>query len=240
MKKSHVVRIRKNKALLRLPAFALALLAGTALAQSVDQTTLDQALTQEQGMTRSSDGFYEKTVNGTQSYVATSPAGKRTLAAKVTAIRAGVPANSDLAHDLDKVLSSLNSARSGALQAKNQAFNGYCTGYSNPNGPLYVMASAGGGIGGSPYGASAQAINGTSPLIHSSNIANADVYDQEGNTRGTQHTTTYDATQAIASAYSNAGCYSASAAEITCSGYSSSLTAVAYNTRTNPVSCSPQ
>ena len=225
---------------LPLSALLLSLVSGVACAQGPDTTTLDQALTELQGMTRTGNGFYEKHANGTQSYVATSLAGQRELAAKVAAIRAGVPANSDLARDLDKYLARLGSTRGDAPMGKNESFNGYCNGVTNQNGPLYVEALAGGGIGGSPYGASATAINSTSPLINSTNFASGAVYDQEGNTRGEQDTTTYDATAAYASAYSNAGCTATSVAQITCSGYSTDLSAFAYNQRSNPVTCSPQ
>lgn len=229
---------------LRFSALALAFVSCGALAQDTSFVSIDQVLTQEDGLTQISEGLYAKIKGTSESYVAVSPAGQRALLAKLLEIRARASttagstttakAGSNASGAFDDLIATLS-----APQPKNQTVNGTCSGPS-PTGPLYAQALAGGGIGGSAYGASGTAVNndGLSPPLNTTNYVTVQVYDSSGNLLGSQSSTQHGATAAVASTYNNRGCTSNSYATVTCPGYASpSITAVAYNQRTNPQLC---
>jgi hypothetical protein len=220
---------------LRYAALLLAIGASQAFAQAIDPS-VDQALTQEDGLTRISDGFYAKTNGPTESFVATTPAGRAAMQLKLRELRAGLPKKGgDVASDLDSLIASL-----GAPQPKNQEVYGDCTG-PHLTGPLYAQALAGGGIGGGAYGASGQAANSTSPVINTTNFVEATVYDADGNIIAHQATTQHGATTAVASAYqTQRGCTATSLATVTCpSQGTAAITAYTYNQRQYPQVCIP-
>jgi len=216
----------------RYSAILLAIVTSGAFAQSIDPA-VDQALTQEDGLTRVSDGLYSKVKGTTESFVATNPAGHHAMQLKLQEIRAGLSSNSDVASDLDALIASL-----AAPQPKNQEVYGDCDG-PHLTGPLYAQALAGGGIGGGAYGASGQAANSTSPVINTTNFVEATVYDADGNVIAHQATTQFGATTAIASAYqTQRGCTATSLAKVTCPGHATaSITAYTYNQRQYPQVC---
>ncbi|MEO8672357.1 MAG: hypothetical protein ABI411_13660 [Tahibacter sp.] len=226
-----------NKSLFTLPLSALAfsLLSVSAFAQSdnSNKRTLDQVLTQDEGMTQVSEGLYASTAGATESYVAIGQAGHRSLLGLLIEIRSQNGAKKVEADSVPGTLDQMIDTLS-APQPKNQDVYGNCNGW-NLTGPFFASAKAGGGIGGSPYGSSGLAVNndGFSPPLNTLNYVSAMVSDRNGNTLANHDDTKHGTTAAVASAYAGGtGCEALSVARVTCPNQTNAaITAIAYNHR---------
>lgn len=223
----------------RSPLLLVVLVTCAALVQNAPAQSIDDVLTREDGMQRISDGLYARTVGDTESFVAVGAAGHRMLLSKLLEIRSRSlsrhgtrRSDPPVAHAFDELIDRLS-----APNAKNQTVYGTCSGPAS-SGPLYAQALAGGGMGGSPYGASGYAIDNDSPPVNTANYASSIVYDVDGNVLAQQTSTQTAHTAAAASAYNAQGCTADAYATVTCPGHSSpSITAIAHNQRNNPQYC---
>lgn len=191
---------------------------GQTQASPVVASTLDERLTHDEGMTQISDGLYARATQDGESYVAVSPAGHQALVTRLIEIRAGRPTHGEKpgVSLIDELIFTLTQPQ------RNAEDTGDCNGH-NVNGPLFVKALAGGGIGGGDFGASSIAQNndGFSPPLNTTNFASAETIDRNGNITHHQETTTQGPNTSIASAFVTgaAGCDADASARVTCPGH---------------------
>jgi hypothetical protein len=199
----------------KLSLLALAFTAAGASAQSAPQRSLDEVLVYDEGMNQVSDGLYAQVVGTSESYVATSAAGRNALLAKLVALRAKLSGRGDTKGDtpsgrlgfVDSLIAEL-----GRPVPKDQSYPGNCGG---PGLPLLVAATSHYGIN-----ASATASN-SNGAFNTTNYAFAATYDNNDHVTSQQSSTTYGTTTASAAAAASNGstaCDSFGRASITCPG----------------------
>jgi len=193
--------------------------------------SLHDELTRTQGMTEVSEGLYQSTKDDTDTFVAVGSAGNKALLEKLIDMRAAgsdAPFAPNDERSSNYVIDSLIGVL-GTPGGANDIEDGDCNGI-NVNGPFHLEAHAGGIIG-PQYGASAL-VHNPNAAINTTNVAKASLTNRLGNPQGSQTTTTFGTTDAVASKYVTvgAGCIANSSATITCPGASSpAVTAVAFN-----------
>jgi hypothetical protein len=225
----------------RLSLLTLALVSCSALAQDAAKDG-GRFYGEEDSLKLVSDGFYARITDADEAYVATTPAGHRALLQKLVEVRASTPIDrkaAALGYDVPNFFDDLI-ATLGAPAAKNEDVFGDCTG-PDDTGPLRAQALAGGGFAGGTYGASGLASNATTPVVNTTNVVTAAVYDVDHAVLAQQTTTQYGATTAYATAYNAAhGCFANSKSTVTCPGHTSpSITAIGISRRQFPTQCTP-
>lgn len=214
-----------------------ALACGSVVAQSTTRT-LDDVLTQDEGLTQISDGLYAQTTSSGESFVAVNKAGQDALRKKLLELRAkltsGASASKNETASLDVIDKSI--AELSQPQAKNQTVIGDCTGTGGTGQPqLYARALSSGGTTASGY---AVLTSDFSPVTSTTNKASAGTANRTGDETSSQSSTQYGATAASASATAPnmaQACTASAAASVTCPGHSSpSISAFAYSQK--PVS----
>ncbi|MEO6690619.1 MAG: hypothetical protein ABIS07_14985 [Dokdonella sp.] len=225
---------------LRLSLLTLALVSGGALAQDTATRTLDQVLTQDEGMSQVSEGLYAQTTGSSESYVAVNAAGQRALLDKLVQLRAKLAAphvSSGIASreqaSLEVVDKSI--AELSRPQPKN-AVSGDCSGPGGTGSPqLYARALSSGGLSASGY---AVLTSDFSPATPTQNHAYASTQNRLGDDTSSQSSTGVGTTAASASASApngNSACTASASASVTCPGHTSpSISAFAVSQKVIP------
>lgn len=225
---------------LRISLVTLALVSGSALAQSTSTRTLDQMLTQDEGMNQVSDGLYAQTTGGSESYVAVNATGQRALLDRLVQLRAklagqhsGGSGASTEAASLDVVDRSISEL--SQPQPKN-AVGGDCSGPGGTGSPqLYARALSSGGLSASGY---AVLTSDFSPATPTQNRAVASTQNRLGDDTSSQSSTGVATTAASASASApngNTACTATASASVTCPGHTSpSISAFAVSQKVIP------
>lgn len=180
--------------------------------------SLDEVLTQDQGMSLVSEGLYAKTTPGGESYVALGRVGHAAMLEKLLQLRATKSTSHDKSSTssipgaLDTAIADLEAMH---LNAK-QTVNGSCAGPGSPNEPeLRAIANSSGGTTAS---ASAVMINDFGPATYTTNTAAASTENRNGDTTSSQTDVEHMFTQAIATANATGGlaCTATGYASVTC------------------------
>jgi len=192
--------------LLRTSILALSMISGAAMAQS----SLDQVLTEKEGLARVSEGLYADKNGGDASYVATNQAGRDELVAIMTQDRALLEraysadglnrSEQTVLNDLDTSIAELSQPAPKMVSEK----TGNCGATQ-----IYARATANGGTTASGYSV---ASNATGPVAATANFASTVIGSVYKNS---------SAVGAAPASVSDAGpneCYSASYATVTCPG----------------------
>lgn len=202
----------------RTSVLALSMISGAAMAQS----SLDQVLTQKEGLARISDGLYADKKGADASYVATNQAGREALVAIMTQNRAmlergysadGVNRSEQLVlNDLDASIAELSQPASKVTDED----RGSCG-----TTQTYARAISNGGTTASGYSV---ASNATGPVEATSNFASTVVdYAYKNNSAvGAAPASVTDAkpTACFASSYATVGCPGATYPEIAAYAFS--------------------
>ena len=225
---------------LRLSLLTLALVSAGALAQSTATRTLDQVLTQDEGMNQVSDGLYAQNTGSSESYVAINAAGQRALLDRLVQLRtklaaqhaAGGTSSSEQA-SLDVIDKSI--AELGQPQPKNTII-GDCSGPGGTGSPqLYARALSGGGLSASGY---AVLTSDFSPATPTQNSAFASTQNRLGDDTSSQSSTGVGLTAASASASApngNTACTASASASVKCPGHTTpSISAFAVSQKVIP------
>lgn len=180
--------------------------------------SLDEVLTQDQGMTQVSEGLWARTSPASESYVAVGKAGHAALLEKLIELRPkisptqaqiGAAAQPSL---LDQAIGDLDAMH---LDAK-QTVIGSCAGPGSPGEPeLRAIANSSGGTTAS---ASAVMTKDFGPATNTTNFARAETVNRQGVTTSSQSDTEHFFTQASASASApvQMPCSAAAWATVTC------------------------
>jgi hypothetical protein len=180
--------------------------------------SLDEVLTQDEGMMLVSEGLYARTTPGSESYVAVGRAGHATMLEKLLQLRAKMPATqakngAAASSPLEKAIADLDAMH---LNEK-QTVLGSCSGPGAPEAPhLRAIANSSGGLSAS---ASAVMTGDFSPPTYTTNSAAAETQNRNGTTTSSQIDTEHAYTQASASATSPGGpqaCLASGYASVTC------------------------
>ena len=197
---------------------AIAALCGMHAMAQEKARTLDQVLTQDQGMTLVSEGLYARTTPASESYVAVGKAGHAAMLDKLMQLRAKRPqaqtkdGTAAAPSTLDKAIADLDAMH---LNEK-QTVNGSCSGPGASGEPeLHAVANSSGGTSAS---ASAVMVNDFSPYTNTTNTAAASTENRNGNTTSSQTDVEHAFTQATASASATGGqpCTASGYASVTC------------------------
>jgi hypothetical protein len=200
-------------------------------ASSVNARSLDEVLTQDEGLSRISDGLYAHQTANSESYVAVNKAGQQALLDKLRDIKARL-GNSEKASArvVDSAIAELS-----VVEPKNTV-SGDCNGAGGTGQPqLYATASSSGGQTASGY---AVMTSDFSPYTNTTNKANASTERGDGTTTSSQSSTNFAFTPASASATApnpNNACTASASASVTCPGHSSpSISAFAFSQKSIP------
>jgi hypothetical protein len=200
-------------------------------ANSAGARSLDELLTQDEGLSQVSDGLYAHTTANSESYVAVNKAGQQALLDKLRDIKARL-GNSEKASArvVDSAIAELS-----VVEPKNTV-SGDCNGAGGTGQPqLYATASSSGGQTASAY---AVMTSDFSPPTNTTNEACASTERGDGTTTSSQCSTTYAFTPASASATApnpNNACTASASASVTCPGHSSpSISAFAFSQKSIP------
>lgn len=207
----------------RISVLALSMISGAAMAQG----SLDQVLTQKEGLARISDGLYADKQGNDASYVATNQAGRDALVTIMMQDRAmleraysvdGINRSEQAAlNDMDASIAELSQPAAKMSSEK----NGTCG-----TTQIYARATADNGTAASGYSV---ASNASGPVAATANFASTIIGSNYQN-----HSGVGAAPASVSSADPNA-CYSASYATVTCPGKSfPAITAYGFSYRVAP------
>jgi hypothetical protein len=212
-------------------ALSLAIAAGLLGANGGNARSLDEVLTQDEGLSQVSNGLYAHKTANSESYVAVNKAGQQALLDKLRDIKARL-GNSEKAslRVIDSAIAELS-----VVEPKNSV-TGDCNGAGGTGQPqLYATATSSGGQTASGY---AVMTSDFSPPTNTTNEACASTERGDGTTTSSQCSTTYAFTPASASATApnpNNACTASASASVTCPGHSSpSISAFAFSQKSIP------
>jgi hypothetical protein len=203
-----------------LTLLGLALASSAAIAQDTSKYTLDDALTQKEGMTRIDDGLYAQIGDSSESYVATNAHGQRALLNRLQALHDRLAAQKKAGKApslLNRAIADISRSLDAA-QAKREV-TGDCSGPGGTAMPqIYARAVSSGGLNASAYAVRSLDFGPGTPTT---NTASAQTSDTGGTTSSQDSTTVGDvaASASVSVPASRNACTANAYATVTCPGH---------------------
>lgn len=203
-----------------LTLLGLVLASSAAIAQDTTKYTLDDALTQKEGMTRIDDGLYARIGDNSEAYVATTANGQRALLTHLQALHDRLATRKMAGNGsslLNRAIADISRSLD-AVQAKREV-TGDCSGPGGTAMPqIYARAFSSGGISANAYAVRTLDFGPGTPTA---NYASAQASDIGGTTSSQDSTTVGDvaASASISVPASRNACTAGAYATVTCPGH---------------------